>query len=63
MRVNSTVGLIILILGLVILNYGYLHDLFWQDADFIVMGVRSYLAVLVGIVVTLVGAMAILRVN
>lgn len=61
MRLNSTVGLIILILGLVILNYGYLHDLLWQGADIIMMGVRSYLAVLVGIVVTLVGAMAILR--
>ena len=61
MRLNATTGLIIVILGLMIVNYGYLHDLIWQGAEIIVMGLQSYLAVLVGTIVTLVGAIAIMR--
>jgi len=61
MRLNAATGLIIVILGLLIVNYGYLHDLIWQGAEMIVMGLRSYFAVLAGTIVTLVGAIVIMR--
>jgi len=61
MRLNAATGLIIVILGLSIVNYGYLHDLIWQGAEMIVMGLRSYFAVLAGTIVTLVGAIVIMR--
>tara|TARA_R110002110_G_scaffold415852_1_gene658151 strand:+ start:60576 stop:60773 length:198 start_codon:yes stop_codon:yes gene_type:complete len=61
MRLNATTGLIVVILGLMIVNYGYLHDLIWQGAEVIVMGLQSYLVVLVGTIITLIGAGAIMR--
>jgi len=61
MRPSASIGLIIVIVGLIIVNYGYLHDLIWQGADIIVMGFRSYLAVLAGTIITLGGTIAIMR--
>ena len=43
---NARTGGILIVVGLLVINYGYLHDKFWQDHNgFIVMGIKSYAVV------------------
>jgi len=49
-------GWLLVVLGLLVINYAYLHDKFWQDHNgFIVMGFKSYAVVVLGIVIVVVG--------
>lgn len=43
-------GLLLLVVGVVLSQYGYLHDLIWQKhAGVIYMGPRSYVLVVAGL--------------
>jgi hypothetical protein len=43
-------GVLLLVVGVVLSQYGYLHDLIWQTHDgAIYMGPRSYLLVVAGL--------------
>jgi len=56
------IGWLVLIAGLLVTNYGYLHDLItWNMEGAIYMGVKSGLVVVAGIVATLAGAWLIAR--
>ncbi len=53
---RSTLGLILLVVGVLIVNYAYLHDIIWQKHQgFIVMGIKSYLLAICGTIVVLAG--------
>lgn len=50
-------ALLLAIVGVVAVNYAYLHDVIWQTNDgFIVMGLKSYAIALAGTVAVLAGA-------
>lgn len=56
------IGWLVLIAGLLVNNYAYLHDLItWNMEGAIYMGVKSGLVAIAGIVATLVGAWLIAR--
>jgi len=49
-------GTVLIVLGVLMVNYAYLHDIIWQKHQgFIVMGLKSYLFALCGTVVVLAG--------
>lgn len=42
--------------GLLVMNYVYLHDKFWQDHNgFIVMGIKFFSVVVLGVLIVVVG--------
>lgn len=54
---NARIGWILIVVGLLVMNYGYLHDKFWQDHNgFIVMGIKSYSVVVLGVLIVVVGS-------
>ena len=53
---RATLGWILIIVGVLAVNYAYLHDVIWQSQDgFIVMGIESYLLAICGTFVVLAG--------
>lgn len=53
---RSTLGLTLVVLGLLMVNYAYLHDILWaKHQGFIVMGIKSYLFAICGTIVVLAG--------
>jgi len=49
-------GTVLIVLGVLMVNYAYLHDIIWQKYQgFIVMGLKSYLFALCGTAVVLAG--------
>lgn len=53
---GARTGWILIVLGVLVVNYAYLHDQIWQDhKGFIVMGIKSYSVVVLGVVLILVG--------
>ena len=55
-------GLLLLIVGLVLNQYGFLHDLIWLKHDgAIYMGLRSYMLVAVGFVAFCGGGLLLWR--
>lgn len=59
---NRELGITVLLLGVVALNYVYLHDMIWQKHDgFIVLGWKNFLGVMVSTAVLLVGAGILFR--
>jgi len=56
------IGWLVLVAGLLVTNYAYLHDLIaWTMEGAIYMGVKSGLMAVAGIVATLAGAWLIAR--
>ncbi|MEQ9350011.1 MAG: hypothetical protein RII27_05695 [Alphaproteobacteria bacterium] len=61
MKHNRTLGLALIIIGVVANNYAFFHDLLWQDYGAIIMGWRTWLLALAGIATTLIGLAMIVR--
>lgn len=56
MRNSRGIGLILVVVGIALSNYGFFHDLIWDKHDgAIYMGLRSYLTVGAGLVVLIAG--------
>lgn len=58
---NRTLGVWAIIIGVVVNNLAYAIDLMKDDTGVILMGTRSFLAVLVGIVLVLYGMFVLVR--
>ncbi len=55
---RRTIGLLLGVGGVVLVNFAYLHDVIWQThGGFIVMGLKSYAIALAGTVAVLAGAL------
>lgn len=53
---RATLGLILVVIGIAMVNYAYLHDIIWQKhAGVIVMGFKSYIFALCGTIIVLAG--------
>ena len=50
-------GLVLLLIGVLINNYAYLHDIVWQRHEgYIYLGWKSVLAIVVGLAAIAIGA-------
>ena len=55
-------GLLLMLLGLLLNQYGFMHDLIWDKHDgAIYMGMRSYAAVVAGFLVMIIGYVLVWR--
>lgn len=62
MRGRLLVGLILVVAGVLFVNYVYLHDMIWQrHGGYVVLGLKSYGAALVGTIAVVVGAVLLHR--
>ena len=62
MTPRIAVGGMLFVVGLVLNNYGYLHDLVWvKHGGAIFMGWRTYLMVIAGIAIMAVGVGMLVR--
>ncbi len=53
---RGALGLALIVVGVLGVNYAYLHDVIWQPHNgFIVMGIKSYLFAICSTIVVLAG--------
>ncbi|MBO6783456.1 MAG: hypothetical protein JJ899_09340 [Alphaproteobacteria bacterium] len=53
---RAGLGLLLIVVGVLAVNYAYLHDIVWQTQNgFIVMGIKSYMLAIGGTIVVLAG--------
>ncbi len=58
MNTKIPLAWLVLVLGIVVNQYGFLHDVIFKAQDgLIAMGLKSYVVVVLGILMTLVGAL------